>query len=55
METLPGQRALVTGAGSSIGEGIAEALARAGARVVVNYLNRDAGDRVADYAVSVCS
>lgn len=34
---LAGQRALVTGANSGIGAGVAKALAEAGARVVVNY------------------
>ncbi|MGH8752076.1 MAG: SDR family oxidoreductase [Burkholderiales bacterium] len=35
---LQGQRALVTGANSGIGEGVARGLAQAGARVVVNYV-----------------
>ena len=38
---------LVTGAGSGIGEGIARRLAVEGARVVVNDLNAEAGQRVA--------
>ena len=38
---------IVTGAGSGIGEGIALRLAAEGARVVVNDLNADAGERVA--------
>ena len=35
---LAGQRALVTGAASGIGLGVARALARAGAAVVINYV-----------------
>lgn len=35
---LSGQRALVTGANSGIGEGIARGLAQAGATVVINYV-----------------
>jgi glucose 1-dehydrogenase len=42
-----GQKALVTGASSGIGEGIARALGTAGAAVVVNYSSNTAGaDRV---------
>lgn len=37
--SLKGQRALVTGANSGIGEGVAKALAAAGARVVVNWVS----------------
>jgi glucose 1-dehydrogenase len=37
---LKGQKALVTGANSGIGEGVARALAAAGADVVVNYVSR---------------
>lgn len=37
-QPLQGQRALVTGANSGIGEGVAVALAAAGAAVVVNYV-----------------
>ena len=37
---LKGQKALVTGANSGIGEGVARALAVAGADVVVNYVSR---------------
>jgi len=39
--TLEGQKALVTGASSGIGKGVALALARAGADVVVNYVAGD--------------
>jgi glucose 1-dehydrogenase len=38
---LEGQSALVTGANSGIGEGIARELARLGAAVVVNYVNHE--------------
>jgi glucose 1-dehydrogenase len=37
---LAGQKALVTGANSGIGKGVALALARAGAEVIVNYVAR---------------
>src|SRR5262245_21664643 len=37
---LYGQKALVTGANSGIGEGVGRALAAAGADVVVNYVSR---------------
>ena len=46
--TLDGQRAIVTGANSGIGEGIAKGLAEAGAAVVVNYV---AGDESASRVV----
>jgi glucose 1-dehydrogenase len=45
---LAGQRALVTGANSGIGEGVAIALGQAGADVVVNYV---AGDESANAVV----
>jgi len=38
---LDGQRAVVTGANSGIGEGIVRGLAEAGAAVVVNYVAND--------------
>ena len=38
---LTGQRALVTGANSGIGKGVAIALGQAGADVVVNYVEGD--------------
>jgi glucose 1-dehydrogenase len=43
VKSLIGQKALVTGASSGIGKGIAIGLGHAGADVVVNY-NRDAGE-----------
>jgi glucose 1-dehydrogenase len=39
-QPLRGQKALVTGANSGIGEGVARALAAAGAAVVVNYVSK---------------
>jgi glucose 1-dehydrogenase len=39
--SLKGQRALVTGANSGIGAGVARAFANAGASVVVNYVAND--------------
>jgi glucose 1-dehydrogenase len=47
--SLKGQRALVTGANSGIGAGVARALAQAGAAVVVNYV---ANHEVADAMVA---
>ena len=43
MRALNGQVAVVTGASSGLGAGVAKALARAGARVVVNYLSKPEG------------
>lgn len=40
--------AIVTGAGSGFGEGIAKTFALEGAAVIVNDLNREAGERVAE-------
>ncbi len=48
-KVLSGQKALVTGANSGIGRGVAIALGRAGADVVVNYV---AGDEAADAVVA---
>jgi glucose 1-dehydrogenase len=48
---LAGQKALVTGASSGIGRGIALALGAAGADVVVNYLRGD--DEAEEVAVAV--
>lgn len=40
-DVLAGQRALVTGANSGIGKGVAIALGKAGAKVVVNYISSE--------------
>lgn len=46
---LSGQTALVTGANSGIGEGVAISLGEAGANVIVNYVvNPDAANAVVD-------
>ncbi len=45
---LTGRRALVTGAAQGLGEGMARALAAAGARVVVADVQDDAGAKVAE-------
>ena len=48
-KTLSGQTAIVTGANSGIGEGIALALGNAGANVIVNFVvNPDEATRVTD-------
>lgn len=48
-EVLKGQKALVTGANSGIGKGVAIALAKAGADVVVNFVaNEETAEEVVD-------
>ncbi|MCC6315403.1 MAG: 3-oxoacyl-ACP reductase FabG [Thermomicrobiales bacterium] len=51
MATLQGRAALVTGAGMGIGQGIALALAREGARVAVHYGHSAAGAEVTAAAI----
>ena len=46
--TFSGKTALVTGAGSGIGEAIARGLAASGAKVLVQDLNREAAASVAE-------
>lgn len=48
MFSLEGRSALITGAGSGIGESVARAYARAGAAVVVSDVNGDAAAKVAE-------
>jgi 3-oxoacyl-[acyl-carrier protein] reductase len=43
---VKGKSIIVTGSGGGIGEGIAKRLAEEGANVVVNDINRDAGEKV---------
>jgi len=47
MEQLAGKVAIITGAGSGFGTGMAEAYVREGAKVIVADINADAGERVA--------
>jgi NAD(P)-dependent dehydrogenase (short-subunit alcohol dehydrogenase family) len=49
---LEGKTAIVTGAGRSIGEGIALVLAHAGAQIVVNDMDPDNADKTAQEIVS---
>lgn len=44
---LEGKTALITGAGSGFGEGIAHRFAQEGARLIINDVNADHGERVA--------
>jgi len=44
---LEGKTAIVTGAGSGFGEGIARRFAQEGAKVIVNDINAQGGERVA--------
>ena len=48
MTDLSGRCALVTGAAQGLGEGMAGALARAGARVIVADIQDDLGAKVAE-------
>jgi len=50
---LAGKVAIVTGAGSGFGEGIAARFAREGASVIVNDINRAGGERVASAIAAV--
>ncbi len=45
---LEGKTALVTGAGSGFGEGIAQRFAQEGARLIINDINAENGERVAE-------
>jgi NAD(P)-dependent dehydrogenase (short-subunit alcohol dehydrogenase family) len=45
---LSGRKALVTGGAQGLGEGMAKALAAAGAKVVISDIQKDSGEAVAD-------
>ena len=47
MGQLQGKVAIVTGAGSGFGEGMATAYVREGAKIIIADLNAEAGERVA--------
>ena len=54
MRSLDGQVAVVTGASSGLGASVAKALARAGAKVVVNYRSKPKdADRVVDEILGI--
>ena len=47
MGQLAGKIAIITGAGSGFGTGMAEAYVREGAKIIVADINAEAGERVA--------
>ena len=47
MGQLQGKVAIITGAGSGFGEGMAAAYVREGAKIIIDDLNAEAGERVA--------
>lgn len=52
MQRLAGKVAIVTGAGSGIGQGIAERLGREGAKVIVDYVGDPAGAKQTQQAIA---